>query len=188
MTQLNYAVELRSEIAGNTLSGYAAVFEQYADLGSYLETLARTAFDATLADPATDVRSYFQHDSAKLLGRQSSGTLQLHTDSSGLHFALKIPDTTDGRDLRELVSRGDLTGMSFGFIPGQEEYGRTTDGRQLRTHTSVARLIEVSPVSSPAYSGTSLQLRSLADIPQPAIDGRTQLFRARFAALTPKGK
>lgn len=176
------SAELQSEIAGNKLTGYATVFGQYASLRTTLEMIAPTAFDAVLADPATDVRSYYQHDSTRLLGRQGSGTLRLGTDSAGLHFELDIPDTSDGRDLRELVSRGDLTGMSFGFIPGQEEYGRTPDGRALRTHVSVAQLIEVSPVSRPAYAGTSVQLRSLAEIPPQAIDGRTQLFRARFAA------
>jgi hypothetical protein len=175
----HFAVEVRSEISGNTLSGYAAVYAQYADFGSYLETLAPTAFNAVLADPATDVRSFYQHDSALLLGRQSSGTLRLSTDSAGLHFELDIPDTSYGRDVRELVARGDLTGMSFGFIAGQEEWGHTPDGRELRSHISVSRLIEVSPVSIPAYSGTSVQLRSLADIPQQAIDGRTQIIRAK---------
>lgn len=86
-------------------------------------------FNAVLADAATDVLSYYQHDSARLLGRQGSGTLPVGTDTAGLHFELDIPDTTDGRDLRELVSRGDLTGMSFGFVAGQEEWGQTPDGR-----------------------------------------------------------
>jgi HK97 family phage prohead protease len=181
------SVELRSEIAGNTLTGYAAVFGQYADFGSYLETLATTAFSAVLADPATDVRSYYQHDSSRLLGRQGSGTLRISTDTTGLHFELDIPDTTDGRDLRELVSRGDLTGMSFGFVAGQEEWGSVPDGRELRTHASVARLIEVSPVSRPAYAGTSVQLRNFADITTPAIDGRSQLIRARARVNLPKG-
>ncbi|MCF6387305.1 HK97 family phage prohead protease [Mycobacterium sp. MBM] len=181
------SAELRTEMAGDKLTGYASVFGQYADFGSFLETLAPTAFNAVLADPATDVRSYYQHDSARLLGRQGSGTLRLGTDTAGLHFELDIPDTTDGRDLRELVSRGDITGMSFGFMAGQEEWGHTPDGRELRTHTSVARLIEVSPVSRPAYIGTSVQLRSLADITTPADDLRSQLIRARARVNLPKG-
>jgi HK97 family phage prohead protease len=177
------SIELRSEVAGNKLTGYASVFGQYADFGSFLETLAPTAFDATLVDPATDVRSYYQHDPARLLGRQGSGSLRLSTDSTGLHFELDIPDTSDGRDLRELVTRGDLTGMSFGFIAGLEEWGNTPDGRELRTHVSVARLIEVSPVSRPAYAGTSVQLRSLSDLPAVAETRRSQLIRARARAL-----
>ncbi|MFN6550665.1 HK97 family phage prohead protease [Mycolicibacterium septicum] len=181
------SVELCSEISGNKLTGYGAVFNQYANMGGYLETLAPTAFDAVMADPATDIRAYYQHDPARLLGRQGSGTLRMSTDTAGLHFELDIPDTSDGRDLRVLVDRGDLNGMSFGFIAGEEEQGRTSDGRALRTHTSVARLIEISPVSRPAYAGTSVQLRSLADITTPAINGRTQLIRARARVHLPKG-
>lgn len=179
-----FHVETRTEVTGRTLNGYAAVFNQYAGFGAYLETLAPTAFDATLTDPATDVRAFYQHDSAMVLGRQSSGTLRLSTDTQGLHFELDIPNTTYGNDLRELVSRGDLTGASFAFIAGEEDWGATPDGRDLRTHLSVHRLIEVSPVSIPAYSGTEVHLRSLADItPTVAETRRSQLIRARARAL-----
>ena len=177
------SADLESEIRGNTLSGYASTFGTYADLGSYVETFAPSAFDATLADPATDVRAYYQHDSSMLLGRQSSGTLKVWTDTRGLGFELELPKTSYANDVRELAGRGDLGGMSIGFRPNEESWS-TVGNRELRTHTSVAALIEVSPVSIPAYGSTTVALRSLDHITtQPAIDGRTQLFRARFAAL-----
>lgn len=183
MNDQQFYIECRSEVKGDTLTGYASTFGTYADLGSYVETFAPTAFDATLSDPATDVRSFYQHQSAMLLGRQSSGTLKLWTDSTGLGYELKLPKTSYANDVRELASRGDLGGMSIGFRPDQETWGRI-GSRELRTHTSIGALVEISPVSIPAYSSTTAQLRSLADIPTtPAIDGRTQLFRARFAAL-----
>ena len=57
--------------------------------------------------------------------------------------------------------------------------------RELRTHTSVAALIEISPVSIPGYGDTTAQLRSLDHISTtPVIDSRTEQFRARYAALT----
>jgi HK97 family phage prohead protease len=186
MTEPRFHVELRSEIKGSKLSGYGAVFEQYADLGRYLERLQVGAFDAVLSDPNSDVRSFWNHDSAMLLGRQSSGTLRLSTDSHGLAFELDLPPTSYGNDVRELAARGDLTGMSFGFIPGKEEWG-TVGNRQLRTHVSVARLISVDPVSIPAYPGTSVQLRSLADIPTPTVDLKTQIALAKVRAHQPKG-
>jgi uncharacterized protein len=174
-------IECRSQVEGDTLTGYASTFNTYADIGSYVETFAPTAFDAVLSNPATDVRAYYQHDSAMLLGRQSSGTLKLWTDSTGLGFELNLPNTSYASDVRELASRGDLSGMSFGFRPGQVQSGRIGN-RELRTHTSVASLVEISPVSIPAYGSTTAQLRSLADIEQPSIDGRTQLFVARYTA------
>lgn len=181
MQPKHFAVELRSEITGNKLSGYGAVFNQYADMGSYLEQLQPTAFDAVLADPNSDVRSFWNHDSTMLLGRQASGTLRLSTDTHGLHFELDLPNTSYANDVRELAARGDLTGMSFGFQPGEEQWS-TVGNRELRTHISVARLIEVSPVSLPAYPGTSVQLRSLTDIPAVSETRRSQLVRARARA------
>jgi HK97 family phage prohead protease len=175
MSESRFAVECRSEVTGNRLVGHAAVFGQYAELPGHLETLHRSAFDKVLRDESTDVVALFNHDQAKLLGRQSSGTLRLGVDSTGLAFELDLPDTTDGRDVKELASRGDLTGASFGFIPGEDEWS-SKDGRQLRTHVSVAHLRDVSPVSIPAYKGASVMLRSLTLV---AETGRGQLVRAR---------
>jgi uncharacterized protein len=184
------SADLESEIKGNTLSGYASTFGTFADLGSYLETFAPTAFDATLSDAATDVRAYYQHDSSMLLGRQSSGTLNVWTDTRGLGFELQLPKTSYANDVRELAGRGDLGGMSIGFRPNPNgETWTTVRNRELRTHTSVSALIEVSPVSIPAYNSTTVQLRSLDHIitPTESIDGRTQLVRARARLLTRKG-
>ncbi|MFR9804609.1 HK97 family phage prohead protease [Pseudonocardia sp. RS010] len=154
-----FAVEIRSEITGNKLHGHAAVFGQAADLGSHLEQLAVTAFRSVLADVNTDVRALWNHNSDHLLGRQSSGTLRLSTDSEGLQFEVDLPDTTVGRDVRILAERGDLTGASFGFVPGQDSWS-TVGERRMRTHTSVSRLVDVSPVTFPAYDGASVAMRA----------------------------
>lgn len=172
-----FHVELRAEVEGNKLVGHAAVFNQVSDVGMGLERLAPTAFDRALKDPTTDVRALLNHDPAQLLGRQSSGTLRLGTDKEGLRFEVDLPDTSYANDLRQLLARGDLTGASFGFIPGDEETERS-DGRQVRVHTSVERLIDVSAVTFPAYEGASVALRHLA---RPR---RTdQLIRARARVL-----
>lgn len=163
-------------MSGDTLVGHAAVFGQMARLATGYEQLAPTAFDAALENPETDVRALLNHDPQQLLGRQASGTLRLSADKEGLRFELDLPDTSYARDLRELVSRGDLTGASFGFIPGEDEMSTAPDGRQLRTHTSVAELIDVSPVTFPAYSGAGVALRSIIF---PALTAREQAIRAR---------
>lgn len=174
---LRFGVHLRAEVTGDRLSGHAAVFEQLAELPGHYEQLARSAFDAALSDEATDVRALLNHDPSLLLGRQGAGTLRVGTDSEGLEFEVDLPATGAGRDVRELVSRGDLSGASFGFIPGDDEWDRAPDGRQLRTHTSVARLVDVSPVTFPAYEGASVSMRSMQfDRPRR---GRSQLIRAR---------
>lgn len=180
--------EFRAEVTGDTLRGHAAVFGQQADIGPFVEELAPTAFDAVLAgDP--DVRALINHDPNLLLARTTNGSLKLATDDTGLAVEFKIPDTSYGRDLQVLVGQGLLTGMSFGFTPGEEQWSRTDGGRRLWTHTSVAELWDVSPVTFPAYDGTDVGLRALrpARFKSPVLDRRTQLILARHRALTRQG-
>lgn len=178
-----FGVDLRSELKGNKLVGHAAVFDSYAELPGHLEALHRSAFDTVRKDAATDARCLFNHDPSKLLGRQSSGTLRWSVDSEGLPFEVDLPNTTVGNDVRELAMRGDLTGASIGFLPGQDAWSRI-EGRQLRMHTNVSRLVDVSVVTYPAYAGASVMLRSLDKISVEApTNGREQLIRARARLL-----
>jgi HK97 family phage prohead protease len=174
----------RAEIVRNTFTGHAAVFGQYADLGTNLEQLDVHAFDQVLHDPQTDVRALFNHNPDMLLGRQGAGTLKIGTDTQGLAFEIAIPNTTLGNDLRELVGRDDVNGASFAFMPGEAAWSRTEDGRPVQTHTSVARLLDVSPVTFPAYDGASTMLRAMSITIAPAGNRRaSQLVRARARVL-----
>ncbi len=175
--------EFRGELDGNRLVGHASVFGQLAPMAGGYERIAETAFDAALADPDTDVRALLNHNPTMVLGRQSAGTLKLDTDRDGLRFEVELPDTSYARDLRELVARGDVTGASFGFIPGEDTVSRAPDGKQIRTHVSVARLLDVSPVTWPAYEGATVALRSISF---PVHSAREQAIRARWARLTGK--
>jgi hypothetical protein len=159
---LMQAPELRAAPSAGSgpglVSGYAAVFNSQADIGGYWrEVVAPGAFAETLR--SDDILAYSAHDSARILGRTSSGTLRLREDAVGLAVEIDLPDTTDGRDVAELVRRGDLKGMSFGFIVTKETWDETVEP-PLRT-IQQASLIEVSAVGRPAYGDTSLGLRSL---------------------------
>lgn len=152
-------VERRASDDGKvTVAGYAATFGDVADIGGYFkEVLARGAFTKTLQ--TADVRAYYGHERARLLGRTSAGTLRLSEDAKGLAVEIDLPDTTDGRDVRTLIERGDITGMSFGFTVTRQEWNEAVDP-PTRTILEV-ELHEVSIVSEPAYDGTSIALRSL---------------------------
>jgi uncharacterized protein len=154
-------VEQRATVDGKTtVVGYAAVFGDVTDIGGYFrEVLAPGAFTETLK--TADVRAYFDHDRGRVLGRSTAGTLRLKEDAKGLAVEIDLPDTSDGRDVRTLIERGDISGMSFGFIVTRQEWDETGDV-PLRTIHEV-ELIEVSIVSEPAYDGTSIALRSLDD-------------------------
>lgn len=142
-----------------TVSGVAAVFGQPTDLGlNGYEELARTAFDDVLRR-APDVRALVNHDPSQLLARTGNGSLRLKVTGEGLAFDLDLPDTSLGRDVREMVGADLLNQMSFAFVPGRSERSSAPDGRQVRTHTSVRELVDVSLVTYPAYEGTSAELR-----------------------------
>lgn len=145
-------------ISGNTMTGTAHAFGSMALMGGRYETLLVGAFDKALQ--TSDARAFLQHDPTMLLGRQSSNTLRLLATQLGLDYALDLPNTSYANDLRELVARGDLNEMSFAFIPGQVKWAKASDGLQIRAHVSVAELVDISPVSIPAFGGTSIQMRS----------------------------
>lgn len=128
----------------------------------YVERIAPGAFDDTLQ---ADVRALFNHNPDHLLGRASSKTLRLRTDKTGLHYEIDDADTTAHRDLRVRLERGDVDGSSFAFLPTSVSWDeREEDGRMImiRTIKSVD-LIDVGPVTFPAYAGTSAGTRSIGD-------------------------
>ena len=157
----NEGVELRQE--GDTLTavGYAAIFDRLSgNLGGFLERIEPGAFRSTLKQ--ADVTALFNHDPNNLLGRSSAGTLRLTEDDKGLRYEVDLPNTTLGRDVAELLRRGDITGSSFGFRTISDDWATTEDGYPLRTLTEVA-LRDVGPCCFPAYSDSEASLRSLAE-------------------------
>lgn len=149
--------EVRATEQGRTIGGYAAVFNSEADIGGYFrEVIAPGAFADALSQ---DVRALVDHDSGRVIGRTKAGTLRLKQDDTGLAVEIDLPDTTDGRDLGTLIERGDVSGMSFGFVVTKQSWDETQDP-PLRTIEAVD-LREVSVVAFPAYDDTSIALRSL---------------------------
>lgn len=149
--------EVRATDKGRTIGGYAAVFNSEADIGGYFrEVIAPGAFKDALSQ---DVRALIDHDSGRVIGRTKAGTLRLSQDDTGLAVEIDLPDTNDGRDLGTLIERGDVSGMSFGFIVTKQTWDETQDP-PLRTVEAID-LREVSVVAFPAYDDTSIALRSL---------------------------
>ena len=150
--------EVRASDAGKTARGYAALFNTRANIGGFFtETIAPGAFAETLK--SSDIRALIDHDSGRVIGRSTAGTLRLKEDATGLSVEIDLPDTSDGRDLAVQLERGDISGMSFGFRVTHDEWDETGDV-PARTIRGV-ELFEVSAVAFPAYDDTSIALRSL---------------------------
>ena len=156
------AFEIRAGARGRpVIHGHAAVFNSLSqDLGGFREKIAPGAFADSLDDNANDPVALFNHNPDHLLGRKSAGTLRLHEDGRGLHFAFDPPDTQIGQDLPKLIRRGDINKMSFGFRvnPGDQVWEEQPDGSTVRTLKRV-RLLDVSPVTSAAYQNTNVAVR-----------------------------
>jgi HK97 family phage prohead protease len=117
------------------------------------EIIDRTAFNKTLKDK-TEVRALWNHNDSYILGNTKSKTLELEDTDDGLICRCELPNTSYANDLYEIVSRGDVKTMSFGFIP--VKYQDSENGK-LRTLKEIA-LQEVSfGVAFAAYPETNSQ-------------------------------
>ena len=152
-------VELRVDDEETGITGYAAVFNKYSqDLGFFKEKIQPGAFKKTIKE--NDIRALINHDPNLIIGRTKNKTLELWEDDKGLGFNVKLPDTSYANDLRTSIERRDITQNSFGFQTIQDEWSQ--DGSK-RTLLEV-KLFDVSPVTFPAYTQTSVKLRSGIDL------------------------
>lgn len=149
--------ELRAEGDGMTFVGYAAKFNSPSeDLGGFVETIEQGAFRRSLRS-RNDVKLLVNHDTGRVLASTRSGTMKLYEDEVGLRVEASLPNTTDGRDMAELLKRGDLNKMSFGFSVIKDSWNEEMTQRTLKS----VRLFEASIVAFPAYSATEAMVRSL---------------------------
>ncbi len=152
-TRVNHTeFEVREESEGMRFSGYAAVFNSPSEPLPFTEQIAPGAFRKSLR-ARNDIKFLWNHDTGEILGSTRAGTMTLTEDAYGLKVDGLLPNTSRGRDVAELLRRGDIDSMSFGFsVPaGGDDW--SADGSQ-RTLNSV-RLHEVSLVAFPAYSATA---------------------------------
>ncbi|KYK44779.1 phage prohead protein [Bradyrhizobium liaoningense] len=150
----------RRSVADNVISGYAATFNDEIVYGNYWrEKIAPGAFTRTLKEQP-DVLMLLDHDSGRVLGRTSAGSLTLREDRVGLYFACTIdPSTPEGQTAGGAVGRQDLKNCSFGFRVRSEVWQDGEEKLPLRILTDVD-LFEVSIVAFPAYPTTSASLRA----------------------------
>ncbi len=160
-----FTVEVRKSADGRKIHGTAVVFNQRSqNLGGFVEQIDPSAFDNC---EMTDVCCLFNHDDNIVLGRTTSRTLTLSRTNAGLNFECDPPDTSYARDLAACMDRGDIDKCSFSFAvaPGGADWSQDqATGISVRTVKKIARLYDVSVVTSPAYTQTSSELRTAAEI------------------------
>ncbi len=157
--QTGQPVQLRSRSGSGRIGGYAAVFGVKSEpLGGFVEQVDRRAFNKTAGDGWPAVICRYNHSDDYLLGTIDAGTLQLSIDNTGLDYRVDLPECRS--DVLEMVTRGDVSKSSFAFRAYDDSW-EFDDGQPLRTILA-ARLVDVAPVTIPAYRDSSAALRSLA--------------------------
>lgn len=147
----------------------------------YYEVIAKGALDE--ADLRDVPFKYNHSDAVMVMARTRNNTLQLVRDDQGLWVKANLANTTAGRDLYELVRRGDIDKMSFAFTVLEESYNKDT---HTRTITKFKRIWDVSAVDTPAYPDTTLSARSYfearaeAEAAAQAEEKRKALERAQL--------
>jgi HK97 family phage prohead protease len=145
-------VEVRQHGSETVIEGHAAVFNKLSqNLGGFVERVMPGAFAKTLGE--ADIRALYNHDENLVLGRNTSGTLDLAEDDSGLYYRIRPPDTSYARDLMTVINRGDVSQSSFSFIAIDEEWGLSEQDFPRRDLVAV-HLVDVAPVTYPAYLDT----------------------------------
>lgn len=141
------------------LLGVPIVYDKDSEDMGFIERISPGA--ATEALKKSDVRLLYGHNSDTLLplGRTSAGTLRAKETKTGVEIEADPPDTQFARDLMVSIERGDVQDMSFGFTVDDDKW-ETKDGKDIRTITKFRELFDFSYVTFPAYTDTSVALRS----------------------------
>lgn len=167
---------------GRVIRGTPIVFNKDSEpiFGLFVERILPEAVNRTLRE-GSDVRALVDHDTAKIMGRVKSGTLSLRKESDGLKAKIDPPDTSYARDIVASVTRGDVSGMSFGFRVIEDRW-HIEGGMEVREVLDM-EIFEVSIVSFPAYTATDVTVakRSLERFRAETGWKPSQSFRERLA-------
>lgn len=179
----NFEVRAEENERGKVITGRPIVFGQKTDLGWYDEIIERGALDAT---DLKDVRLLVNHNVdmiplARSRNNTENSTMQLIPDENGMSIRadLDTENNSDARSLYSAVERGDLDGMSFMFTVEKDSWDDPDSEHPTRHLLSIKRVFEVSAVTFPAYSNTSIQARGLSE----ALDSAKESLESEKARL-----
>lgn len=175
------AFEIRAEKDGNDLfiRGYAALFDVRTTLLPWLvEEIAPGAFKTAIEN--SDAVLAINHNPDLALARMSNQTLEILEDSRGLHYSGRLQDTSISRHYWQMVDSGIIKQSSFKFITEKDERTALNEKQELRRLLTIKKIMDVGPVTDPAYIQTTATTRSKPVPLSPFEDAET---RKRFISL-----
>lgn len=178
----DFEVRAEENERGHELTGTPIVFDQRTNLGWYDEIIDRHALDET---DLKDVRFLVNHNTdmiplARSRNNNENSTMQLVVGEEGMSIRVDLDteNNAESKSLYSAVERGDISGMSFMFIVDQDSWEDIDTDHPVRTVRSIRQVLEVSAVTFPAYSQTSIQARGLSD----ALDSAKESLESVRAA------
>ena len=173
----------QNEEHGHFLAGRPIVMGQRTNLGFFDEIIEPGALDDT---DLKDVRFLVNHNVdmiplARSRNNTENSTMQMIVDAEGMliRVDLDTENNSDARSLYSAVMRGDISGMSFMFTVGEDSWDEPESEHPTRHVRAIKRVYEVSAVTYPAYSQTSIAARGLSDalesVPESLESERTRL-------------
>lgn len=138
--------------------GYFIRFNEETELWpGYFEQIAPESVDDNIQ--SQDIRALFDHDTAKVLGRTTAGTLTLTKDAQGVYGKVLVnQDDPEALSIYAKVQRGDVSSASFGFYIDKDDLTQNNDG-SMHDIIRAITLLEVSVVTFPAYPTTQIDAR-----------------------------
>lgn len=166
---------------GRTLEGYAAVFDTPTRIdsweGTFDEIIAKGAFKRSLNARMPVLQ--FDHGRDARTGSVPIGAIQdIREDDHGLFISARLYDNTVVEPIRQAIEGGSIDGMSFRFRVVRDEWrdnvGKLVkpdelldllwtpgDRGPLQRTIKEVELFEAGPVVFPAYTATTVGVRSL---------------------------
>lgn len=130
------------------------------EVGPFREVIEPQALDNLFAKGIPDTRGRMDHKT--VLGRTKNNTLILRKTDAGIDYEILVnPDDPEAMSAYRKIQRRDVDGASFMFTvaPGGEKW-EMQDGMPLRRVQEIDELMDVGPVTYPAYPQASANARS----------------------------
>lgn len=181
----NFEIRAEESERGHIITGRPIVFNERTDLGWYDEIIDQDALSET---DLKDVRFLVNHNTdmiplARSRNNNENSTMQLSVNEYGMDIRVDLDteNNTEARNLYSAVERGDISGMSFMFTVDGDEWEDLESEHPTRHIRKISKVFEVSAVTFPAYTATSITARGLSDALESAKESLESAKAAKRA-------
>src|SRR5215211_3950354 len=159
-------------VDGRKLRGVIPYGVESRDMGGWREVIDRGALAG--ADLG-DLIATREHDRSRLLGRHPT-TLTTEDRDDGFAWAVELPQSPVGEDVRVAIERGDLRASSWRQVVARDYWNG-----DVRHVAEISHLLDVTVTAAPAYAAAAAELRSRSG---SATDGAQTTSATEGAAMT----